>query len=139
MGELTKHAIVDAPVARVYSYVANPHNAPHYISAIQRIISGPEVATSAGQRWQAAAHFMGRPVEITLVLDDLAPPRGVRFVMEGDPLGILSIWLDPDSTGARTRASLTLKVPSVPGFLLNGLMGGMLAADMARLKKVLEQ
>jgi hypothetical protein len=84
------------------------------------------------------ANFLGKQVTPTLVLDELRPPHSVRFVMTGDPEAILSVRLAPDNTGQRTQVSLSLDVPSVPGFLLGAIMGGMLTSDVARLKQVLE-
>jgi hypothetical protein len=46
--------------------------------------------------------------------------------------------LEPERQGTSTRVSLLLDVPSVPDLFLNGLMGGLLSGDMARLKRQLE-
>jgi hypothetical protein len=40
--------------------------------------------------------------------------------------------------GNATRVGLTLDVPNVPGLLLEGLMGGLLGGDLARLKRAME-
>ena len=60
MGEIAKQVTIDAPAKKVYSYVADPHNAPHYISSITRIISGPDGAPVKGNVWRAEANFFGQ-------------------------------------------------------------------------------
>ncbi len=47
--------------------------------------------------------------------------------------------LATDQANTRTRISILLDVPGVPAILLNGLIGGLLEADMGRLKRILEE
>jgi len=138
LGELSRQTVIAAPIETVFGYVSDPHNAPHYISSITRITSGPQGSPEEGQRWHAEAHFLGRPARLMLRLAEIRPPRSVRFAMEGDTPATLSLRLAGSDPPGYTKVLLSLEVPSVPGLLLGGLMGGLLSADLARLKRQLE-
>lgn len=116
----------------------DPHNAPHFISSIIRIISGPDGPPKVGDTWKAEANFLGQKRLVNLRLESLSVDKAVRFVLEGDPEALLSLHLSPANRSADTAVSLTLDVPSVPGILLNALLGGMLGEDLVRLKSNLE-
>ena len=116
----------------------DPHNAPNFISSIIRIISGPDGAPKVGETWKAEANFLGQKRFVNLRLDSLSVDNAVRFVLEGDPEALLSLRLSPAERSSQTSVSLTLDVPSVPGILLNALLGGMLGEDLVRLKANLE-
>jgi uncharacterized membrane protein len=132
LGEIVKDVTVRAPIGEVYAYVANPWNAPRYISSITKIISGPDGHGAKGDVWRAEANFLGQKREVNLRLHDVLPNKAVRFVLEGDPQAVLVLRLSP-SGGKSTEVTLSLDVPSVPTIFLNALLGGLLGADMERL------
>jgi len=138
LGVTVKEATIDAPAERIFAFVADAHNAPHYIGAIHKIVSGSEGPVSAGQSWQAEAAFLGQSHLITLRLLEVTPHKAVRFALEGEPQALLSAELSPGANASQTLVSLTLEVPSVPTFLLGGIMGGMLTSDLQRLKALME-
>ncbi|MGI8587431.1 MAG: SRPBCC family protein [Chloroflexia bacterium] len=135
MGQITKTAVVPAPPATVYRYVADLHNAPEFITAISRITSGPTESPAVGQRFGAAATFMGRPETLTLCLLALDPDRRVEIALEGDPAATLTISLAALQDRPATRVTVRLEAPSVAGFLLGMTMGPMLDASLARLAR----
>ena len=134
MGEIVKEVTVDAPIGEVYSYVADPWNAPRYISSITKIISGPDGHGAKGDVWRAEANFLGQKREINLRLHDTVPNKAVRFVLEGDPQAVLVVRLS-SAGAASTNVTLSLDVPSVPTIFLNALLGGLLGTDLERLRK----
>lgn len=138
MADISKQTIIEVPGETVFRYISDPHNAPRYISSITKITSGPQGVPSEGQVWRAEANFMGRRSTINLCLSALRPNQAVQFTIEGDPQATLTMRLATDEANTRTRISLLLDVPGVPAILLNGLMGGLLEADMGRLKRILE-
>jgi hypothetical protein len=140
LGDIVKQAVIEAPVRKVYNYVVDPHNAPRYISSITRIVSGPEGEPARGDAWRAEANFFGQNHLLDLRLDSMSVDKGVRFVLEGDLAAVLVLRLTPagNKEANQTSVNLSLEVPSVPGLLLNAMLGGMLAEDMARLKRNLE-
>ena len=133
MGTLTKHATVRAAAAAVYNFVADLHNAPNYIVAIRQITSGPVGAPAVGQRFGAAATFLGQPTNLTLRLATLDPGKRVVIALEGDPAGTMTLDLAPAHGGQATHVTVTLDVPAVAGLLLTALMGGMLDESLVRL------
>lgn len=138
MGTLTRQATIAAPIAHIFQFTSDPHNAPRYISSITEILSGPKGKVRTGEKWQAHAHFLGRPTTITLNLLELHAPHRIVFALEGDPEAVLTVRLVQEDRSPHTLVSLTLEVPSVPTILLQGFMGGLLAEDMKRLKSLME-
>lgn len=137
MGEITKHAVIEAPAEQIFAYVSDPRNAPSFIESINQIVSGPEGPPVRGQVWRAEATLFGKRSTINLRLHELQAPRLVRFAIDGDPSAVLSLDLSPNG-GRQTRVSLHLDVPKVPSLFLNGLMSGILEKDILRLKRTLE-
>jgi len=138
VGEINKQINIGAPLTTVYTYVYNPRNAPNFISSITRVISGPEGDPSPGQSWKAEADFMGQKRLINLRVAELIPNKIVRFVLEGDPEAVVQLKLTGDKAGDNTSVALSLEANGVPTLFLNALLGGLLAQDMVRLKKLLE-
>jgi uncharacterized membrane protein len=138
LGRLTRQTNISAPVGTVYTYVADPHNAPSYISSIARIMAGPEGQPHEGSQWRAEANFLGKRSVVSLRLSRLTANERVTFIIEGEPRAALTITLAPTANATGTHVTLLLDVPSVPDFLLGGLMGGLLTGDLARLKRTLE-
>lgn len=125
-------------MAKVFAYIADPRNAPNFISSIARILSGPEGQPQEGGLWRAEANFLGRRSVVALRLARLQSESLVTYRIEGEPSATLAMKVEPDGRGTGTHVSLMLDVPSVPDLLLNGLMGGLLSGDMGRLKRALE-
>ena len=138
MGRLTRKTNIDVPVEKVFKYLSDPQNAPNYISSITRVVSGPEGQPQEGSLWRAEANFLGKRSLVALRLARLQSDSLVSFSIEGEPRALLSMKLEPGARGTGTHVSLLLDVPSVPDLFLNGLMGGLLSGDMARLKRLLE-
>jgi Polyketide cyclase / dehydrase and lipid transport len=138
LGEIVKHITVRSSPAHVYDYVADPHNAPKFISSITGIISGPAGKPEKGAVWRAEANFFGQKRVLNLRLDEAVAGRGVRFALDGDPQAVLVLKLVPEAEGKNTTVSLALDVPSVPSIFLNALLGNLLGEDMTRLKRNLE-
>ncbi len=138
MGGLTRETTVGVPAGEVFSFVADPHNAPRYISSISRIESGPQGTPKEGQVWQAEANFLGRRSTVTLRLAALHTNELVKFSIEGEPQATLTLRLAAEGQNS-TAVSLHLDAPTIPGVFLSGLMGNLLAGDMARLKELLEK
>ena len=138
MGELTKQITINATPERVFEFVSDAYNAPRYISTITRVDSGPKGKAAIGQTWEAGVNFLGRPVNRTLRLLDLASPKLMRVALEGEPQATLTISIAPGDAPLQSRVSLTLEAPSIPTFLLETVTGALLTEDVERLKKLLE-
>lgn len=138
MGRLTRETNIGVPVEKVYAYVADPRKAPNYISSLIRIVSGPEGQPQEGGTWRAEANFLGKRSVVALRLTRLTPNERVTFTIEGEPRAAVTMTLAPAKKGTGTHVSLLLDVPSIPDFLLSGLMGGLLSGDLSRLKRALE-
>ena len=133
MGHIDTKALVRAEQAKVYAYLSDPRNAPHYIGAIKRVGGGPDGRPKAGDSYQAAAEFMGRPAQITLRLQELLPDRRVVMTLQGDPAASIQIELRPADGGRSTEVRARLDVPSAPSLMLELVMGRMLRDGIATL------
>jgi uncharacterized protein YndB with AHSA1/START domain len=138
LGEINKQITINAPVERVYTYVSDPRHAPKYISSITKVLSGPQEEPAPDQVWRAEADFLGQKRHINLRIGELVPNRLVRFVLEGDPEAVVELRLMGDESKESTAVKLSLDANGVPSLLLNALLGGLLAQDMVRLKRLLE-
>ncbi len=138
MGELTRQTVIAATQDRVFDYAADPYNAPRYIGSITAVTSGPKGDPQAGHEWQAQAKFLGSPARITLKLVRLERPHTIGFMLIGEPQARLTLRIGESGQIGRSRVSITLEVPSIPSLFLEGLMGGLLSADMSRLKAIME-
>ena len=135
MGEINKQITINAPVKKMYAYVSNPRNAPHYISSISRVLSGPEEEPAPKQVWRVEADFLGQKRIINLRIAELIPNKLVRFVLEGDPEAELDVRLISDESTDSTTVKLSLEANGVPSVLMNALLGGLLSEDLVRLKR----
>jgi uncharacterized membrane protein len=138
LGEIKKQITIDAPAKKVYEYVANPRNAPRYISSITKVLSGPDEDPAPRQVWRAEADFLGQKRQLDLRISELIPNKLVRFVLEGDPEAVVQLRLTADQSTPSTTVALSLDANGVPSLLLNALLGGLLSQDMVRLKRLLE-
>ena len=138
MGRIQRDIVIDTPVETVYRYVSDPRNASSYISSIKRIVSGPDLPPEVEQVWVAEADFMGAPHVLNLRVTQLTPNAEVQFAMEGSVNAQVTILLTPSPRNTRSAVSLYLAVDSVPTLLLTAVLGGLLTADMSRLKQILE-
>jgi hypothetical protein len=137
MGSISNDITIRASPSDVYKYVADPHNAPHYISAIRRIESGPRGLSAQGQVWHAEAELFGKVRPINLRLAQLRPGKLVRYTISGDPPVEISIDIRPDGE-SKAEVEFTIESPSFPSILMNAVLGNILSGDLRRLKAILE-
>jgi uncharacterized membrane protein len=138
LGEINKQIMVDAPVKSVYAFVSDARNTPKYISSIKRVISGPEGAPAVGQVWRAEANFLGQDRLLNLRVAELVPNKLVRFALDGDPQAVVQLQLTAHEATQSTVVALSLDATGIPTMLLSVVLGGLLAQDMLRLKRLLE-
>jgi polyketide cyclase/dehydrase/lipid transport protein len=138
LGELTRQTAIEASEERVFEYASNPYNAPRYISSITEVTSGPEGSPEVGNEWQAKGNFLGQPARLILKLSRLERPHTIGFMLIGEPQAKLTLRIGSSGRINRARVSISLEVPSIPTLFLEGLMGGLLSGDMARLKSIME-
>ena len=137
MGSISNDITIQVSPAEVYKYVADPHNAPRYISAIRHIDSGPKGPPAEGQVWQAEAELLGNVRPIHLMLAELRPGRHVRYTIDGNPPVEISIDIRPDGD-SRSEIDFTIESPNFPSILMNAVLGNILKGDLRRLKAILE-
>ena len=139
MGRITTKTTVNVSPSEAYKYVSDPRNAPRFISAIRHIESGPTGAPAEGLVWRAEAEFMGKARHINLKLAEIRPGKLVRYTISGDPDLEITLSLRPANTPNNTEIELTVVASSIPTFLMNAVLGNMLAGDLRRLKGILER
>jgi uncharacterized membrane protein len=142
--DVVTETVIDRPVEVVAGYATDPSNAPEWYRNIESVTWVTEPPASVGTRTTFVAKFLGRTLEYTYEIVELAP--GQRLVMrtaEGPfPMETTYTW-EPAGDGA-TR--MTLRNRGEPaGFsrffapLMAPAMRRANRQDLACLKELLER
>lgn len=138
------HTTIDRPRAEVAAYCCDPDNVTAWyanIKAVQRETVGP---VTLGSRFRFTSSFLGRTLEYTYEVVDLAPAQ--RFVMRSDrgPFAMETTyaWEDADDGGTwmtlRNRGEPTAFAGLAAPILATAVRRAT-AKDLARLKSLLER
>lgn len=142
--DVSTEIVIDAPVATVAAYAADPGNAPQWYVNIKRVEWQTAPPITVGSRIAFVAEFLGRRLAYTYEVVDLVP--GERLIMrtaDGPfPMETTYTW-QPAANGG-TRMSLRNR-GNPAGF--SRLAAPFMAAamrranrkDLARLKRILEK
>jgi uncharacterized membrane protein len=141
--DVTTDTVIDRPVDLVAAYAADPTNAPEWYDNIESVEWKSEPRVETGAKATFVARFLGRRLEYTYELVEVAP--GERLVMrtaEGPfPMETTYTWTPVD--GPATR--MTMRNRGEPaGF--SKLMTPLIVAamrranrkDLAKLKAIVE-
>ena len=136
--------VIDRPVAQVSSYATDPSNAPHWYANIDSVDWKTPPPAQIGSRVAFVARFLGRRLEYTYEVAELAP--GERLVMRTQqgpfPMETTYTW----ARVAEDSTRMTLRNRGEPaGF--SRLMAPFMAPamrranrkDLAKLKAILER
>jgi uncharacterized membrane protein len=142
--DVQTEVVIDRPVAEVWRYAAEPDNAPTWYTNIRSARWLTEPPLALGSRFDFVASFLGRRLEYTYEVVDLAP--GERLVMrtaQGPfPMETTYAW-GPEGPH-RTRMTLRNRGrPSGFAAVAAPVMAQAIRranrSDLARLKTLLER
>jgi uncharacterized protein YndB with AHSA1/START domain len=140
--QIEESIIIEAPVERVFAYVADYRHALEWMHNFTRFEPVGEPTYGRGARVRAAGTVMGLPVEVTLEIVDFEPNRRLVSWSTG-MVESRSAWLFEPLDG-RTRVTfrgeyrLPVLLRPVEGRLMAELAENA-RRSLANLKRILEQ
>lgn len=141
--DVVTEVVIDRPVDVVAAYAADPANAPEWYANIDSVEWRTPPPAAVGSRVAFVARFLGRRLEYTYRIEELAPGR--RLVMRTDqgPFPMETTYEWDAEPGAATRMRLRNRgQPAGFSRLAGPLMAGAVRRanrkDLRRLKTVLE-
>ena len=134
---------IDRPRAEVAAYACDPDNDTSWYVNIKEVRWLTDKPAGVGTRVARVAHFLGRKLEYTYIVDELVP--GARLVMraEDGPFPMTTTYTWEDSGDGGTRMHLN-NAGGPGGFfgmaspLLAKQVRSSTAKDLAKLKEILE-
>ncbi len=136
MPHIAHFILIDAPIARVFAFVADHRNLPRVQAQFKSVRLLTQQAEGPGARIEARGAFHGLPLTVEMTIVQCEPPH----LLVSDSAGgvhSLSTWRFVEQPGAvpgapsRVRASLTIDYEvKVPGA---GLFGGLVQRDVDTL------
>jgi hypothetical protein len=147
---------IKAPVARVYGFLANPHNWPAYQEGLEVVAVRPPGPLAAGSevvlRQRYDSHIRGprllpEVIETTSVVSALTPDRELTTHLAGRPQSTATLEFSATTEGTTVRSVARSLAPyrlAVFGALIElrtqrGERRARAQRSLARLKELLEQ
>jgi len=140
--DITVHIDIAADPASVAGVMFDPHRQSEWIEAITAVqVQGSGLLP--GDRARVTGHFMGKPVEWGSEVLSVEAPRHLSLRLSDGPfVGTASYDIEQAGTGSRVTVrhqGETTVMAFLPASVVEGPVRAMLAADLARLKRIVEQ
>jgi uncharacterized membrane protein len=130
---------MNAPPERVRGVMFDPTGDPRWMKAVKSVEPLDE-GRATGARVRRTGRFLGRPLRWTTELVSITPSRLDLRIVDGPMRGTVTYEIQPAAGGSEVSIR---NVGSAPGFaprrLLMWAMRRSLAADLARLQRVVEE
>jgi uncharacterized membrane protein len=128
-----------APPPLVRAIMFDPHQDPRWMSAVTSVqpLGDP---TTAGAHVRRTGRFLGRTLRWTTEVAAISGNRLDLTIVDGPMRGTVAYEIDADGTGSRVTIRNVGQAPGfAPRWLLRLAMRRALAADLRRLKRLVEQ
>jgi uncharacterized membrane protein len=130
---------INAPPERVRGVMFDPARDPGWMAAVKSV-EPLDAGHAAGARVRRTGRFLGRPLRWTTELVSLAPNRLDLRIVDGPMRGTVTYQIEPSGSGSEVSIRNTGAAPGfAPRRLLMWAMRRSLAADLARLQRVVEE
>lgn len=143
MVDVKAGTIINRPRAEVASYAADPSTAPEWYSNIKQVRLETEPPLAVGSRMAFVAKFLGRTLEYTYEIVELAPGSSLTMRTAQGPFPMQTQYTWVDAGAGRTL--MTLRNTGTPaGFsrlaalVMKPMMRRAMKKDLARIKSLLE-
>jgi hypothetical protein len=130
--------VIHAPPARIRAVMFDPRQDPTWMAAVKDVQTGEELTPGASVR--RTGRFLGRTLRWTTVVSAVTEQTLDLEIVDGPMRGTVAYRIEPEGTNSRVTIR---NIGAAPGFaprwILQYAMRRALAADLARLKHVVEQ
>lgn len=146
MARIERQTTISAPVATVFSYLADfPHHG-EWAAHPLRIEQTSEGPVGVGTTFASVGHQMGKDHKDEVKVTEYVPNSNIAFEAVGDSGQLRHhILLQEEGQGTRlTKGMEPLQLsfpfsPLFPVLQMTGMVGGLLDGDLQRIKAKLEQ
>jgi hypothetical protein len=130
---------VGAPPQRVRAVMFDPRLDPQWMAAVTAVQPLGD-ATTVGTQVRRTGRFLGRTLRWTTEITAVSATRLDLTIVDGPMRGTVAYQIDADGDGARVTIRNVGQAPGfAPRWLLRFAMRRALAADLRRLKQIVEQ
>lgn len=142
--DVTASHRIEAPPSAVAAVEFDPSRDPEWIGGVDRVelLTPPPLAVQSQVR--RTGGFLGRQIEWVMRVDALEPDRHVSMHALRSPFPMdVDYSLEPLDGGTATQASIRIRgeargMYGLPGPLLGPMVRRSVAADLRRLKTIVE-
>lgn len=130
---------VAAPPERVRAVMFDPRQDPQWMAAVTTVQPLGD-APSVGAQARRTGRFLGRTLRWTTQITAVSGNRLDLTIVDGPMRGTVAYQIDADGDGSRVTIRNVGHAPGfAPRWLLRFAMRRALAADLRRLKRIVEQ
>jgi uncharacterized membrane protein len=131
--------LVAAPPDRIRGVMFDARRDPQWMAAVTSVQPLGDTA-AVGARARRTGRFLGRTLRWTTEITAVSSNRLDLTIVDGPMRGTVAYQIDPDGDGARVTITNIGEAPGfAPRWLLRFAMRRALAADLRRLKQIVEQ
>jgi Polyketide cyclase / dehydrase and lipid transport len=130
---------VGAPPQRVRAVMFDPRLDPQWMAAVTAVQPLGDAA-AVGTQVRRTGRFLGRTLRWTTEITAVSSTRLDLAIVDGPMRGTVAYQIDADGDGSRVTIRNVGRAPGfAPRWLLRFAMRRALAADLRRLKQIVEQ
>jgi hypothetical protein len=143
--DVTASVEIDATPAAVAAIQFDPTRDPEWIGGVNRVELVTAPPLGAGSKVRRLGGFLGRPIVWLIDVVGFEPDRLVAMHALESPFPMdVDYRLEPLDAGRRTRASIRIRgegrgMYGLPGPLMGPMVKRSVAADLKRLKAIVER
>jgi hypothetical protein len=143
--DVTASVEIDATPAAVATIQFDPTRDPEWIGGVNRVELVTAPPLGAGSKVRRLGGFLGRPIVWLIDVVGFEPDRLVAMHALESPFPMdVDYRLEPLDAGRRTRASIRIRgegrgMYGLPGPLMGPMVKRSVAADLKRLKAIVER
>ena len=137
--DVAVNEFVAAPPERVRAVMFDPVQDPQWMAAVTAVQPLGDAAT-VGAQTRRTGRFLGRTLRWTTEITAVSDTRLDLTIIDGPMRGTVAYQIDADGDGSRVTIRNVGRAPGfAPRWLLRVAMRRALAADLRRLKQIVER
>jgi uncharacterized protein YndB with AHSA1/START domain len=110
MTSIDNTVVIERPVEDVWTYVRDPSNNPVWQGPVVEVRTGAGGPVEVGSQFQEVLQFLGRRIEVTMLVTELEPMRRSSVRTTSGPVPMTGTYLlEPADGGTRFTLSAELE------------------------------